>query len=109
MATKWKMGAEDFLTMLESKSATPKGADVTPDEQLTEAERAAIRYCEKVARERGAGIRPASYTSTTTCRGCGLVYIFQGAPSKVDACPWCLNRARGLPIPRLPKEEADGA
>ncbi len=69
MATKWKMGAEDFLTMLESKSATPKGADVTPDEQLTEAERAAIRYCEKVAREREAGIRPASYTSTTTCRG----------------------------------------
>lgn len=110
MATKWKMGGDEFLTMVEAKFAAQKGADAAPDEQqqLTDAERAAIEYCEMVAKEREAGIRPASYTSTTTCRGCGLVYIFYGAPSRVDACPWCANRVRGLPIPRPQEEKTDG-
>ena len=107
MATKWKMGADDFLALTESKSATTR---IVPDEQqqLTDAERAALEYCEKVAREREAGIRPASYTSTTTCRGCGLVYIFPGAPARVDCCPWCSNRGKGLPIPRPQEEKTDG-
>lgn len=111
MATKWKMGGDEFLTMVQARSATPtKCADgVPPDEQqLTEAERAAIEYCEMVAKEREAGIRPASYTSTTTCRACGRVYIFSGAPSRVDCCPWCFNRVHGLPVPRPPEEEEHG-
>lgn len=79
-----------------------------PDEQqLTDAERAAIQYCEMAAKEREAGRVPASYSATTKCVGCGPVYIFPGSPNRVDACPWCFNRARGLPIPRPQKEEAD--
>ena len=46
------------------------------------------------------GIAPDHYASTTECRGCGLVPIFEGLPDKVDGCPWCFNRIKGLPIPR---------
>lgn len=68
---------------------------------LTPDERAAVAYCEEVAKEREAGRNPASYTSTTFCAGgCGHVYIFPEAASRVDSCPWCRNRVRGLPIPR---------
>ena len=111
MTTKWKMGGDEFLTMVKAKSATPKCAEgAAPDEQqqLTDAERAAVDYCQRVAQEREAGRVPASYTSTTTCRGCGRVYIFPGAPARVDCCPWCSNRGKGLPIPSPPEEEAHG-
>ena len=68
---------------------------------LTTEERVAVMYCEAVARERGEGRNPASYTSTTFCAGgCGHVFIFPGAPTRVDSCPWCSNRSHGLPIPR---------
>lgn len=50
-------------------------------------------------RQREAGIVPGHYTGTTECRGCGPVPIWEGAPERVDGCPWCLNRKRGLPIP----------
>lgn len=70
---------------------------------ITEAERQAIEYCEWVAQVRQRGQIPDSYTSTTDCARCGLVYVFPGAPSRVDSCPWCSNRVRGLPIPRPTK------
>lgn len=76
----------------------PDVASVT--EALTDAERRAIVYCERIARDRKTGRVPDSYTATTWCRGCGTVPIFEGAPARVDACPWCFNRAKGLPIPR---------
>ena len=66
----------------------------------TEAERQAIEYAERVAAICEQGRVPPSYTATTHCRGCGTVLIFAGAPVRVDACPWCFNRAKGLPIPR---------
>ncbi len=49
-------------------------------------------------RERGEA--PLHYTMTTTCRRCGPVPIFEGCPPRVDGCPWCHNRIRGLPRPR---------
>ena len=83
---------------------TNENAENAPLPTVTEAtsaeEAAAIAYCERVARDRAAGRVPGSYTATTHCRGCGTVPIFAGAPVRVDACPWCLNRAKGLPIPR---------
>ncbi len=79
-------------------------ASVATTVGITDAERAAIEYCEMVAREREAGRVPASYTSVTTCAGCGPVYVFPGAPSHVNACPWCHNRVRSLPIPRPPQK-----
>jgi len=48
-------------------------------------------------RERG--IVPDHYTATTECIHCGPVPIFEGLPEKVNGCPWCFNRNKGLPMP----------
>ena len=48
---------------------------------------------------RSKGIAPDHYTATTDCIHCGPVQIFEGVPEKVDGCPWCMNRRKGLPIP----------
>ena len=45
------------------------------------------------------GIAPDHYTAVTECMRCGPVPIFEGLPDKVEGCPWCMNRIRGLPIP----------
>ena len=50
-------------------------------------------------RERG--IVPDHYTSTTTCKHCGPVPIWEGCPPKVLGCPWCFNRIKRLPIPKV--------
>lgn len=80
--------------------AEPLPDTVTVTEPDTDDERQAIEYAERIARLREDGRVPDSYTGQTVCQGCGLVWIFQGAPSRVDSCPWCFNRAKGLPIPR---------
>ena len=49
---------------------------------------------------RDLGIVPDHYTSTTTCKHCGPVPIFEGCPPQVDGCPWCFNRIKGLPVPK---------
>ena len=49
------------------------------------------------------GIAPDHYTATTECIHCGPVPIFEGVPEKVEGCPWCFNRIRGLPIPKASK------
>ena len=67
---------------------------------LTEAEREAIEYAERVAAIREQGKVPGSYTAITHCRHCGTVPIFAGAPARVDSCPWCHNRTNRLWIPR---------
>ena len=61
-----------------------------------------------VSEMRERGIVPDHYTATTECKHCGLVPIFEGCPSKINGCPWCFNRLKGLPIPRAPHcEEND--
>ena len=55
-------------------------------------------------RERGQ--IPNHYTSTTTCKHCGPVPIWDGCPPEVLGCPWCFNRHKGLPIPE-PKGSCD--
>ncbi len=47
------------------------------------------------------GETPVHYTSVTTCERCGAVPIWVGCATKVKGCPWCFNRAAGLPIPNL--------
>ena len=81
-------------SLRESKAELLQLLALTPDERV------AIAYCEAVAKEREAGRKPSSYTSITFCAGCGHVHIFPGAPPRVDTCPWCSNRVKGLPIPR---------
>ncbi len=49
---------------------------------------------------REAGHVPVGWTRRAHCRGCGPVYLW--APVSVDGCPWCLNRAKGLLVPRPP-------
>lgn len=66
------------------------------------------RQAETVRRMREAGIVPHSYTESTICRHCGPVPIFRGCPSEVLGCPWCFNRAKGLPVPRPPRASARG-
>ena len=46
------------------------------------------------------GITPDHYISTTTCKHCGPVPIWNGCPPEVQSCPWCFNRHKGLPIPK---------
>ncbi len=45
------------------------------------------------------GIAPDHYTSTTECKHCGGVPIWEGCAPNVLGCPWCFNRIKGLPIP----------
>ena len=46
------------------------------------------------------GICPDHYTSTTECKHCGPVPIWEGCLPEVQGCPWCMNRLKGLPIPK---------
>jgi len=46
------------------------------------------------------GAVPVDWTSACRCQGCGPVLLWDDAPLRVLACPWCLNRLHGLPIPR---------
>ena len=56
---------------------------------------------------RGRGEIPAHYTDTVICTRCGRVPTFPGgkkAPGEdertIEGCPWCFQRARGLPVPK---------
>ena len=46
------------------------------------------------------GHAPTGWTTPCTCAGCGPVLLWVGAPTHVLGCPWCFNRAAGLPIAR---------
>lgn len=47
-----------------------------------------------------AGIAPEGYTEAAHCDGCGPVWLWQGAPASVVACPWCFRRKAGKSLPR---------
>ena len=49
---------------------------------------------------RRAGVVPHMWDKPVQCDGCGPVLLWDGAPSRVLACPWCWNRRAGLPVPR---------
>jgi len=53
--------------------------------------------------QREQGIVPKEWTTVVHCKGCGPVYLWPGL-TDVIACPWCINRGLGLPIP-CPKTE----
>jgi hypothetical protein len=56
-----------------------------------------------VTRQVRAGQVPEGWTGVFQCAGCGSVYLQPGGPEDLHGCPWCVNRAQGLPIPRPPK------
>jgi len=70
---------------------------------------AAARLAFDLGQERRAGIAPDHYRAAITCEACGPVWAWAGAPAIVQGCPWCANRADGLPIPRPAPITAAGA
>ena len=48
----------------------------------------------------GDGIVPDGWTAGVACRGCGPVLLWPECPPKLIACPWCLIRKAGKPLPR---------
>ena len=52
-----------------------------------------------ITRMRERGEVPSHYTAITECKYCGIVPIFEGCPPKVNGCPWCFNRLKGLKMP----------
>ncbi len=69
------------------------------DGGLSREEAEAFAHAMQTRRMRERGEVPPHYTSTTICRHCGPVPIFEGVPDRVDGCPWCFNRVQGLPVP----------
>ena len=61
----------------------------------------AIRCCLTEAKLIERGIVPRAFTDITDCKYCGPVFIYPGYPNPANNCPWCFNRLRGLPIPRV--------
>ncbi len=67
--------------------------------ELTEQEMPVAEEMVVITEMRQKGIVPDHYTATTNCKHCGPVPIFEGCWPESDACPWCFNRLRGLPMP----------
>lgn len=44
------------------------------------------------------GRQPAGWVHAAQCEGCGPIWLW--SPATVLACPWCVNRLAGRPIPR---------
>lgn len=42
-----------------------------------------------------AGMVPADYTQAGLCEGCGSVWLWEDAPARLRACPWCFRRNAG--------------
>ncbi len=91
-------------------------ADTPEDDILAEAQRIAanepnlsddeyqalIRAIQ-TRRMRERGEVPPHYTEVTVCAHCGPIPIFSGVAERVEGCPWCFNRVRGLSVPRPQK------
>ncbi len=58
-----------------------------------------------IAEIRRKGSLPHGYVHEVECQSCGPVLLASGMPERVPACVWCMNRAAGLPIPRLEHHE----
>ena len=69
------------------------------NEELEEHEIPVVIEMVAIMEMREKGITPDHYTSTTTCKHCGPVPIWEGCDPEVEGCPWCFNRVQGLPVP----------
>ncbi len=67
---------------------------------LTEQEMPVAEQMVVITEMRQKGIVPDHYTATTNCKHCGPVPIFEGCWPESDACPWCFNRLKRLPMPK---------
>ena len=46
------------------------------------------------------GIKPDNYTQASHCHQCGPIWLWEGAPTEVQACVWCFNRIKDIDLPR---------
>ena len=70
------------------KEAAEDWPDIRDDpEQLK-----AFGHALATTRSRQRGERPEHYTKAAECAHCGAVWLWDSAPSKVEACPWCLTQ-----------------
>ena len=107
--------AELFTTAPQATGPEPTAAELerqfTPKEWAALQRRpnllAALRLAFEFGQQRRRGIIPQHYTEPINCEACGPVWAWPGAPARALACPWCANRADGLPIPR-PSPSAGG-
>ncbi|MDO4709565.1 MAG: hypothetical protein Q4B94_07145 [Pseudomonadota bacterium] len=53
------------------------------------------------------GKLPPGYRARVNCDGCGTVWLPEGHPDHLQACPWCLHRLAGVSLPRPPVRCAD--
>ena len=60
----------------------------------------AFAHLVAIRKLRESGEKPADYTQKSTCNLCGPSWLWEGAPSQVQACVWCFNRPKGVHIPR---------
>ena len=62
--------------------------------------KAAMRWVTE-AKQMQRGVVPDAFTQTTDCKYCGPVYVPDGWPQPAtNNCHWCMNRLKGLPIPK---------
>jgi hypothetical protein len=87
---------------LQARAHPDERADLAADPDALAAFAFALRL--QAMRERGE--RPEHYTRAALCETCGPVWLFPGEAERVRACPWCVNTASGLPIPRPPADPA---
>ena len=80
------------------QAAGPDWSEIENDPATLEVLARAIQ----IRRMRERGEVPAHYTSTAMCAHCGPVPIYPGVAEHVLGCPWCFNRAKGLPMPKAP-------
>ncbi len=86
------------LTRVDLKQAAgPDWSELENDPSTLEALARAIQ----TRRMRERGEVPSNYTSTTVCAHCGAVPIYPGMAERVLGCPWCFNRVKGLPVPKV--------
>lgn len=84
-------------------------ADLAACTELTDAALAAYLhacYCLSLMMQ---GELPPGYRARVNCAGCGAVWLPEGHPTHVQACPWCLHRLAGVSLPRPPIRCADCA
>jgi len=65
----------------------------------------AFAHAVQTRKMRESGRQPVHYTQASTCKGCGPVWLWEGAPGHVEGCPWCFNRRAGVIIPKLEEIE----
>lgn len=75
------------------------GRDLDALAACTDAEVLAYARALLARAARRSGHVPAGWSQACQCTGCGPVWLWQAAPARVIACPWCWNRRDGLPVP----------